>query len=162
MNRLTLAFMVGTGAAVAVSFAARRAEPKALRMALVLAAGWALCIWLHAEIGPSFRRIYPVLDFIGALFCALLIVEERGRLDLRRASPWLVLVLSAIVTQSMLHVAYPTHLSREARYPYLVALNVLYAVQLIGVMWPGAGHVREHFRHLLVPGHRARPAGCPK
>jgi len=162
LNLLTLAFMVGTGAAVAVCFAARRAEPRRLRMALAIAASWALGIWLHHQVGPPFRKIYPMLDFALALYCCLLIVEEHGPQGLRRCYGWKAIVLCALMTQMGLHVLYPTHLSLSVRYPYLVALNVLYAIILVALAWIGVGYVRNLVGRLLVPGPAARSSGYPQ
>jgi hypothetical protein len=161
-NALTAGFMAGTGAALAFCFAGRRVYPRFWRLGCWTAAMWAAGIALHHSVGPGFRAFYPAMDFILAIVCLSGVVEVHDGPLWRDPPPADMVVLCALVSQMVLHVLFPTHRSLEMRYPYLVSLNVLYAVHLFAMAWPGMRHVRDLVRAGVASGLLSRRPGCPQ
>lgn len=159
MGPVAFWFMIATLATAAICFAGRRRAPHAFLMSLVLAEGWIVGRVLHEGLGPGFRAAYPVLDLLTAAVCLFLISRDapsaKAWPSFLNRSGWKIVVLLALAAQLALHAAFPTSLPFETRRPYLMAINVLYAVQLAAVALAGSRH---HFRRARFDWRRPRPS----
>lgn len=132
-----IGFLTATHSTLGVAFIGRRKAPRVFQFAVAVCLTWWLDSVAQMIVGPSFRSIYPFVDF--GLICLLLryLVETTGDVDVRKAPWWLSGALTALLIQLAMHTGYKAELPLEARWPYLLCLNVLYVIQLLAI-WVGA------------------------
>lgn len=119
MGVIATSFGIAAVAAVAVSAMAGRRHPS-FRLALML-----LAFWMIANIMPSW--IDPLMDTAG-FYAAFFVCFERLKCR------WCFALMMAFAMQLVIHVAF---LFDGASYWRMLALNVVFAVQLICVCIPG-------------------------
>lgn len=136
LGTIALASLAGTVATLGAAFIGRHHAPRVFQFSVALMLTWLLCRVAHTLVGPSFRQILPFIDF--GLICLLLryLVETTGDINVIRAPWWISLALAPLLITLFLHTVYNPELPLEARWPYLFALNLLYAPQLFAV-WVG-------------------------
>lgn len=126
--------LAGTVIALGMAFIRRRKAPRVFQFSVALMLTWIFCRTVHELVGPSFRQILPFIDF--GLICLLLryLAETTGRIDVIEAPWWISLALGPLLIQLFMHTLYRPELPLEARWPYLVCFNLLYAPQLLSIV----------------------------
>lgn len=148
MDLTFLWFGVASAAVTSFSFAAspRGWKGPCSLMAVVLFIQWGVSNWLQAGLGEPLAYLgYPPLDALG--MTALVYLAQRElRLGLRYPPVWMMALAATYMIQLACHVVYlaqPAQ-SMEATYAYLLALNILFAMQIVLVAIPGAANVARN------------------
>lgn len=140
-------FGAAAWAVLALSLTARPAvrDPHVPALAILLLGGWAASNLLTVWAGTTGAALlYPALDA-----GALLLVEY---LRLRRPTRWKAVISIALGAQIILHMVF---MGGETRpYVYALALNVLFALQLVAVAWPSAHRLMVMFFNWLLVSPR--------
>lgn len=147
-------------------FATPHADRKqATWFAWIMVAQWALGRLALVFLGfPAGALISPPMDALTLLFVTA--VWTRGGAEHPiRAGLWMVTLGFTFLTQLILHAWFWGTVSRTAEqdYGYMLALNILFAMQLAIICWPGAKHVGCSLavsagRRLSVVGRSRVPA----
>lgn len=131
MGPLAIGFGVATFFVVCASILGPRPGDRlpVLLAALILAAGWGVCRMADLGIGwGASPRLYGFVDMVSC--CAVVLIHFRwgGR--------WPCVLAVIFAVQSVLHLVYQTEWMRPGGiYPYIAALNVLYALALAVVLY---------------------------
>lgn len=146
MGLIATSFGVAAVAAVAVSLLAGR------RHSSVLVAAMLLAFWAIANATPAWTD--PFVDALG-FYVAFFIAYEQPRCR------WCFAILAAFSMQLLVHVAF---LFDGGSYWRMLALNVIFAAQLVCVCIPGGivglRRLRDRWSRLNHPGAVADPARC--
>ena len=132
MNPVAIAFGVATAAVVAWCFlGGRRDRWVAAAASVVLACGWAGCRLAEVGVGwDDSPDAYALVDLISAFAMAMLWARSERR--------FVIVLLVIFSIQSGLHLFYQADGRKPGGiYPYLLALDVLYAMALIVLAFGG-------------------------
>jgi hypothetical protein len=131
---VSLLFLLGCCLAIASSFfASEEDRPDSMAISLMFLIAWSWSKILFA-VHVDFTRFYWLTDSaqvaaIGAIWA----VQPRA---------WKMAILIVFLNKAILHVAYRS-VWTETRSIYILALNVLFAMELLCVAWPGGCNVRS-------------------
>ena len=144
------AFAVFSLAVAALSYATTKARADLLGAAFMLFLTWPLTLMVNLVLDPpQSMLIGPVLD---AAFAAALLASVRHHYQ-----AWKLVLLGLLVLQAFFHVIYQSASASEwALYPYIVELNITYALQLACVSITGGRDVVLHYRRYGLRGFRDR------
>lgn len=144
MGPVSIGFGIAAGLTVAVSLIRGRRHPS-FRLSVML-----LLFWGIANLTDPW--IDPWMDAAGFYVAAgaWILMERDGE------RTWALILAVLFLAQMLIHLLYSGAPLSHSRF---LALNVLYAAQLISAAWPGASHGLRHLRRRRVHRGSARPLG---
>jgi hypothetical protein len=140
---VSLGFGAACVALLSLCYATSRQRSDTVMLAWALIAAWGFSKIVAGALGWTFARsLYPFTDCIGGLLAVWSFTERPAR--------WKVALALVFLTKAGLDVIF---VSLTGSYPYLLALNILFGMEIICVAFPGgtalARRAREHlFRRL--------------
>lgn len=114
---------------------------------------WAVSNTLTLAVDPPAGWVgYPIMDAV----CGALVIL----IWLSRRSTWAMVLSCLFILECILHVAFwlQGHASYGLLYTYALALNIIFAAQLLTVGWAGGAHVVAWLVDLLSGPDRRRRA----